>query len=681
MNNPLLTTTDLPLFSQILPNHIEPAIDYILAKNREQLRHLLSQTSTYTWENLIEPLEGLAEALHIIWSPISHLYAVVNKDALRQAYRNCLLKITNYETELSQDVELYQAIKFIAESPNYPLLTAAQQKVITNILRDFRLAGIELSPTQRQRYAEILAQLSSLESRFEEHLLDATDTWQYNLLNKEELDGLPIDTITDAEEKARYAGKSGWLLTLSAPCYNAVMNYANSRLLRQIFYTAYTTRASDQGPYAGKWDNSKIMEEIIELRYELAQLIGFTTFAEYSLATKMAKHPQRVITFLKDLVEKIKPKAKQELLDLKEFAKKTAYIDELEPWDIAYFSEKQRQEIFNFSEENLRPYFSVETVLAGMFQITERLYDVKIKETPLTEVWHPDVKFFTLYNQYDQVQGMFYLDLYARPQKRSGAWMDELRTRRQTLDESLYLPVAYLTCNFHGPSSDQPALLTHDEVITLFHEFGHGLHHLLTEINHRSISGIHGVAWDAVEIPSQLFENWCWQPEALTLYARHYQTSQQLPVDLIEKMLLAKNYQSALQLIRQLELSLFDFYLHLEDQPMNQLSIQEILNKTRAEVAVFPVPSFNRFQHSFAHIFSSSYAAGYYSYLWAEVLSCDIFAKFKEAGIFNSQVSQRFLSKFLAQGGAQDALDLFIDFMGRPPQINSFLQEKGIISP
>lgn len=678
MSNPLLKMTGLPPFAHIRPEHVEPAIDTLLKQNREQLDKLLSSTTHYTWDSLIQPLEEMDDRLNRVWSPVSHMNSVVNSDELREAYNACLSKLSEYATELGQNEALYRGYKAIAESDEFANLDTAQQKIIKNALRDFHLSGVDLPADKKQRYKEIQQRLSSLTTKFEENLLDATHAWHKQITDEAQLSGLPESARAMAKQAAAEKELDGWVFTLDFPSYFAVMSYADARELRSEMHEAYVTRASDQGPNAGQWDNSGVMEEILALRHELARLLGFNNYAERSLATKMAESPEQVLSFLHDLAKRSRPVAEKDLADLTEFARQEHGLEKLEPWDIAYYSEKLRQHKYAISQEDLKPYFPENRVIPGMFEVVKRLYGIDIKEVDGVEVWHKDVRFYEIRDEQGELRGQFYLDLYARPKKRGGAWMDDCRGRMHYSDGTLQYPVAYLTCNLTPPVGDAPALFTHDEVITLFHEFGHGLHHMLTRVDHIGVSGINGVAWDAVELPSQFMENWCWEREALDLIAGHYQSGEPLPDDLYKKMYAAKNFQSGMQMVRQLEFSLFDFRLHREYDPQQGGRIQEILDQVRDEVAVIKPAPYNRFQHGFSHIFAGGYAAGYYSYKWAEVLSADAFSLFEENGIFDHQTGQRFLGAVLEQGGTYEPMELFVNFRGREPKIDALLRHSGI---
>ncbi|RMG34438.1 MAG: oligopeptidase A [Gammaproteobacteria bacterium] len=674
-DNPLLHFEELPPFSEIRSEHVEPAIDWLLAENRRRIAALLDEVGEYpTWENFIEPLEEWEDELERAWSPVSHLNSVMNSEELRAAYNACLPKLSEYATEMGQNERLYQAYKRLAES-DQPL-NEAQRKVLENALRDFHLSGIDLPADKKARYREISQRLSQLTSRFAENVLDCTNAWEKHITDEAQLAGLPDSAKDLAAQMAQQRGKEGWVFTLDFPSYHPVMTYADDRELRYEFYRAYNTRASDQGPHDPKHDNSALMEEILALRHELAQLLGFANYAERSLATKMARTPDEVMGFLHDLGRRSRPQAERELSELRAFATELG-CEDLEPWDVPYYSEKLRQQRYAITQEELKPYFPEQRVIDGMFEVVRRLYGVSFHEVPGVDVWHPDVKFYEIREADGTVRGQFYFDLYARPNKRGGAWMDTCQSRMAT-HERCQIPVAYMTCNFTPPVGDKPALLTHDEVETLFHEFGHGLHHMLTRVDYPEISGINGVAWDAVELPSQFMENFCWEREALDLISGHYETGEAIPQDLYDRMIAAKNFQSAMMMVRQLEFSLFDFRIHLEYDPARGGRIFEILDEVRDEVAVIRPPAWNRFPNSFTHIFAGGYAAGYYSYKWAEVLSADAFSLFEERGIFDRETGQSFLHNILEQGGSRDAAELFRAFRGREPKIDALLRHSGI---
>jgi len=678
MINPLLTNnSSLPLFSQIKPEHIEPAITQLLDEARAVVKQQLKTNTRYTWKNLIEPIENAEDRLNKAWSPVSNMNSVVNTDDLRLAYNACLPKLSEYSTEMGQNERLFNAYQFIANSEEYVSLDSAQKKIIQNALRDFKLSGVDLENEKKQRYKEISQELSRLASNYEENLLDATNAWSKHIRIEQDLEGLPASAMAQAKQTAENQNLDGWMITLQSPSFQAVMTYANDRELRREHYEAYSTRASDQGPENEQWDNSLIMEQILALRHEKAQLLGFKNYAELSLATKMAKKPEDVMNFLEDLADKSWRQARKDLTELHEFAKQHYGIDDLQSWDLGYYSEKMRQHFYQLSQEEVKAYFPITHVLPGLFSVVEKLYGIQISEITDFETWHPDVRFFQINDESGELRGQFYFDLYARTKKRGGAWMDDCVGRKR-FNGNIQIPVAYLTCNFTPPTDNEPSLLTHDDVTTLFHEFGHGLQHMLTKVDHLGVSGINGVEWDAVELPSQFMENWCWEQEALALISGHYQTGEVLPDSLFDKMLAAKNFQAGMIMVRQLEFSLFDFRIHKDYDPEKGGRIYEILEQVRAQVAVIKPPKFNRFAHSFSHIFAGGYAAGYYSYKWAEVLSSDAFSLFEEKGIFDHETGKAFLTTILEKGGTEAAMDLFINFRGRQPSIDALLRHNGI---
>ncbi|WP_415889772.1 oligopeptidase A [Neptuniibacter sp. SY11_33] len=676
MSNPMLEPQLLPAFSQIKPDQIEAAIDQLLADGRATVERILQELSVPSWDSLVAPLEEMNDCLAKAWSPVSHMNSVVNSDELRDAYNACLPKLSQYWTEMGQHQGLYQAFNQLAESEQFAQLSEAQQKVVNNTLRDFRLSGIALNPEEQQRYAELQQKLSELTTKFSENVMDASDDWSKLLTSESDLAGLPPMALAAAKQMAAAKEQEGWLVTLDFPSYLATITYADDRELRKEIYTAFSTRASDQGPGEGKWDNTDVISQLLELRLELAQLLGFGNYAEYSLATKMAENTDQVVQFLTDLAEKSLPVAKQDFEQLCEFAKAEFGAEDLQAWDLAYYGEKLKQAKYSISEEQIRPYFPLPKVLEGLFAVTGKLFDIEMREVDEFDRWHDDARLFEI-SRNGEVIARFFMDLYAREKKRGGAWMDDCRVRRRLNDGSLQLPVAYLVCNFSSPVGDDPALLNHNEVTTLFHEFGHGLHHMLTQIETADVSGINGVAWDAVELPSQFLENWCYEPEALALISGHYQTGETLPQELLDKMLAARNFQSGMMMVRQLEFSLFDFLLHRDYQP-GETVVQEVLNKVRSQVAVITPPEFNRFQHSFSHIFAGGYSAGYYSYKWAEVLSADAFSRFEEDGIFNIDTGADFRKNILEMGGSREPMELFVAFRGREPQVDALLRHSGI---
>ena len=698
----LMSPGALPRFTAIRPEHVEPAVDATLAANRAAIE-LLAVVESPAWDSFVQPIEDMNERLSRLWSPVAHLNAVMNNDVLRAAYNACLPKLSAYGTDLKQDERLYRAYKAVAARPDYVTLSVAQKKIIENILRDFRLSGAELNATDKARFKAIVEELSLLQSKFEENVLDATNAWERLVTDESELTGLPENARAAARQAADQDGKPGWKFTLHMPSYLPVTMYADNRELRRVMYEASVTRASEMGPNAGKWDNSATMQRILALRAEEASLLGFPHFAALSVATKMAESDAEVFAFLRDLAARSRPAAQKELAELRAFAAERFGARELESWDIPYYSEKLRQERYDFSEEDLRPYFPAPQVVGGMFDVVQRLYGLEIHEVKNVELWHQDARFYEIRDQTGTVRGRFYMDLYARTHKRGGAWMDDCMSRKRD-SQGVQIPVAYLTCNFSAPLNGQPALFTHDEVTTLFHEFGHGLHHMLTLVDYPGVAGINGVKWDAVELPSQFMENWCWEKQALDVLAKHHETGAGLPEALYKKMIAARNFQSAMQMVRQLEFSLFDMRMHSGDLIKSRASahgsppspsgrgnegegseveafrkaIQELLEEVRAEVSVTVPPAFNRFSNSFGHIFAGGYAAGYYSYKWAEVLSADAFSKFEENGVFDRRTGEEFLHTILEQGGAMEPMELFVRFRGRKPKIDALLRHCGL---
>ena len=677
MSDPLLENLTLPAFSRIRPEHVEPAIDQLLNEHRALLKSLLEKPGEHTWETLFQPLEEKDDQLQRAWSAVRHLHSVADNEELRRAYNACVPKMSDHDTGLGQNEDLFRACKALAGSDEYSRLDISRRKIIDNALRDFHLSGIDLEQTEKDRYRELQQKLSQLQTRFEENLLDATHGWTRPVTDEALLSGLPDTVVELAAQTARRQDRSGWLFTLEYPSYVPVMTYADDRDFRREMYTAYNTRASELGPNGGKWDNGPLMAEILSLRQELAALLGYGDYAEYSLVKKMADTPEEVMAFLQDLAARSKPVAQQELAALEEFAAGEYGLEDLRAWDIPYYSEKLRQKKFNFSQEDLRPYFPAHQVVDGLFSVVNRLYGLSITCREGVEAWHPDVRYFEIRDDSGRLRGGFYLDLYARPHKRGGAWMDECVVRRLN-DGAVQSPVAFLTCNFTPPVAGKPALLTHDEALTLFHEFGHGLHHILTLVDYAGVSGINGVPWDAVELPSQFLENWCWEREALDLFARHHETGEPLPSELFDSMQQARTFHAGMHMVRQLELALFDFRLHHEQRGHDTGDIQALLDEVRRDVAVIKAPPDNRFQHSFGHIFAGGYAAGYYSYKWAEVLSADAFSRFEEDGIFDSATGRNFLHTILEQGGSREPMDLFVEFRGRKPEIDALLRHSGI---
>ena len=675
MSNPLLDQAGLPAFARIAPEHVEPAVDARLAACRAEIARLTGQIAVPTWETFVEPLEEMDDTLNRTWSPVGHLNGVLNSDALRAAYNACLPKLSDYGTEVGQNEDLFRGYQAVAAQEH---LDPTQRKLVENALRDFHLSGVDLPAEKKARYKAISQELSQLTSKYSENLLDATNAWTLLITDASRLTGLPESALALARQAAEQRGEEGWLLTLDMPSYLPVMTYADDRELRFEVYQAFATRASDQGPHAGRWDNGECMERILALRHELAQLLGFDNYAERSLATKMARSPVEVLAFLNDLAARSVGQARRELEEVRAFAREHHGVDQIEAWDLGYYSEKLRVHRYQISQEELRPYFPLSRVLSGLFGVAERLFGVTIEESQTFETYHLDVRFFEIRDTGTrELRGQFYLDPFARPNKQGGAWMDVCTNRLHTsrFDQ---IPVAYLVCNFTPPVGDRPSLLTHTEVETLFHEFGHGLHHLLTRVDYPAVAGINGVAWDAVELPSQFMENWCWEREPLDLFAAHWETGEPLPADLYARLIAARNFQSAMQMVRQLEFSLFDFRLHLEYDPTRGGRIYEVLEEVRDQVAVIRPPAFNRFAHGFSHIFAGGYAAGYYSYKWAEVLSADAFSLFEERGVFDTATGHAFKERILEKGGSRDAMDLYVDFRGREPTTDALLRHSGI---
>ncbi|MFA0626298.1 oligopeptidase A [Vibrio sp. 10N.222.49.A3] len=678
MSNPLLTFTDLPPFSQIKPEHVKPAVEQVIEECRNKIEQVLEGNTSPSWDNLVAPIEEVDDRLGRIWSPVSHMNSVMNSDELRDAYESCLPVLSEYGTWVGQHKGLFEAYKAIKASEAFSALDQAQQKTITDALRDFELSGIGLPADEQHRYGEISKRQSELGSQFSNNVLDATMGWSKQITDVAELAGMPESALAAAQAAAQAKEQEGYLLTLDIPSYLPVMTYCDNQELRKELYEAYVTRASDRGPNAGKWDNTEIITEQLKLRHEIARMLGFSTYSEKSLSTKMAETPDQVLGFLNDLAVKAKPQGEREVEELRQFAEKEFGVSELNLWDIAYYSEKQKQNLFEISDEELRPYFPESNAVSGLFEVLNRVFGMSVTEREGVDTWHDSVRFFDIFDATGTLRGSFYLDLYAREHKRGGAWMDDCRGRRITQSGDLQTPVAYLTCNFNKPVGDKPALFTHDEVVTLFHEFGHGIHHMLTQVEAGAVAGINGVPWDAVELPSQFLENWCWEEEALSFISGHFETGEALPKEMLEKMLAAKNFQSAMFILRQLELGLFDFTLHTEYDPEVGARVLETLADVKSKVSVLPSLDWNRFSHSFGHIFAGGYSAGYYSYLWAEVLSADAFSAFEEEGIFNTETGNRFLNNILEMGGSEEPMELFKRFRGREPQIDAMLRHAGI---
>lgn len=675
--NPLLLQTDLPRFSAIRPEHVEPAIETILADNRRALERLLASGGPWTWDGLVKPIEDLEDRLEKAWSPVRHLNAVADSPALRDAFKTCLDRLTRYETELGQNRALFEAYRALLDRAEEDGLDAGQRKLLEDRLHDFRLKGVDLADGSRARYAEIQQRLASLQAIFAENLLDATAQWCLPVEDEARLDGLGESDRQRAAAEAKSRGLPGWALTLDPPSYLAVMDKANDREIRRRVYEAFMTRASDAGPDAGRWDNGPIMTEILALRHEGAGLLGYRDFTEQSLATKMADDVDTVFRFLDDLVERVRPAAAREFEELRAFARDEFGLAEPAPWDIPWASERLREHRYELSAEAVREYFPADRAVAGMFRLVDRLYGLRLEEDPGADTWHGDVRFFDIFDGAGEHRGRLYMDLFARREKQGGAWMDECVTRRRR-DDVVQVPAAYLCCNFPPPGRDHPSLLSHEEVLTLLHEFGHCLHHLLTRVDHLRISGINGVEWDAVELPSQFHENFGWDREVLSWLSGHWQTGETLPESMFRRMEQARNFQSAMHMTRQLELSLIDLRLHYEYDGDRGIDPEAVIDDVRRRVRVTPVAPFDRFANGFAHIFGGDYAAGYYSYLWAEVLSADAFSAFEEAGVLDGETGRRFRDNILERGGSRPAGELFRAFRGREPRIDAFLRHRGV---
>jgi len=667
----------LPDFSNLPPDDFISCIQEHINDNEQLLKQLLAQTQGFSWQQLEEPLATAETQLSNSWSLVSHLNAVCSTPALRDIHDQSLQLMTDYHTRLNQNTDLFSAYQSIQSAKSFSQLTVAQQKVITNTLRDFKLSGVALSSEKKIKYQEINQRLSQVESEFEHHVMDATDDWYYLITDENELSGVSAQSKQAFYEAAKEHQQTGWRISLDYPSYHAIITYADNAELRHTIYQAHTTRASELGKKQ-EWDNSSLMVEILQLRHELATLLDYKNYVDYALTTRMAHTSEEVYDFLQQLCDKLKPAAKNEWQTLCDFAEKQGK-SRLEPWDVAYYSEKLRAHTFDFSQEALRLYFPADIVLSGLFLIIGKIFDIKIIEKPNDQVWHQSVSYYVIEDAEGAAIGHLYCDLFPRAQKRGGAWMSDCRSRYTWPDTQIHqLPVAFVTANLTPPQGNQPALLSHDEVTTLFHEFGHALHHLLTRIDYPSINGINNVAWDVVELPSQWLEQWCWQKEALPLFSQQVNTKEPLPDELLNKALAAKNFQAALSLLRQVEFALFDLTIHQKAETIaTSDDIARLLQDIRTTIGVLPIAPFNRFQHSFGHIFSGGYAAGYYSYLWAEVLSCDVFSIFEKAGIFDKITGQRFLECFLSQGAVKEADVLVKDFLGRDPNNQAFLKYYG----
>ncbi len=674
---PELPGHPLPAFSKLGPATIEAEVDEALAAARRTIEAVRASDGPRSWDHVVVPVELALDRLSRSWAPARHLNAVMSNDELRAVYHNCLEKLSRFHTELGHDTALYEAYTAISEGDEYPHLDTAARKVVDDALRDFRLAGVTLPDAERARFAEIEAELAQLHARFEDHVLDATQAWQKPIVREDDLSGLGDDARAMAAAAAERQGVEGWLLTLEAPLFHAVLTRADDRSLRQELYEAWTTRASDQGPHAGECDNGPVMECILALRQEKAALLGFDHYAELALENRMVERPEDVLTFLHDLAGRALPAARAELDELSTFAAEHYGLDALAPWDIPYFSEKLRQQRFSISDELLKPYFPAPRVIDGLFGIAGDLFGLRFEAVDGVDVWHTDVTYYRVLDRNGSDIGGFYFDLYARPNKRGGAWFADCSSRLR-LDGQFQQPVAFLTCNLTPPIDEQPAQFTHDEVLTLFHEFGHGLHHLLTQVDIPSVAGINGVQWDAVELPSQLLENWCWHRAGLDRLAAHVDTGEPLPDATIERLQGSRHFHAALALLRQVEFSLFDFHLHMAQEPLDEAQIRSLLQQVRDQVAVIHPPASNRFAHSFSHIFAGGYAAGYYSYKWAEVLAADAFAAFPTEEPIDAAIGQRFRDAILARGGTRSMRENFREFRGRDPDPEALLRQTGL---
>ena len=672
MDNPLLAQEPLPPFGRIEAAAVEPGISALLAQARGRIEQIASHEPP-TFATVVEPLEALHHRVARTWSPVSHLNAVLNSEALRAAYNACLPLLSAYQTDLAQNERLYKAYNTIA-SHEGATLDPVRRRVLEHALQDFALAGVALPSDAKQRLKALMLELTQLQSKFEENVLDATAAWSHHVTDPAQVRGLNEVVIEQARQRAHEKRTEGWILTLDQPTYVAVVTDAQSAQLRRVFYEAWSTRASDRGPQAGRWDNAPVIEQILARRHEVARVLGFSSFAEYALEKRMVRSPGDVLAFLDELARASRSAALREFAQLRDFAG-----HELEAWDVAYYSERLQQQQHAVSQEALRPYFPLPRVLTGLFEVAERLFGVRIRERSGAPVWHSDVRYFEIDSDGRPV-GSFYLDPYARPHKRSGAWMDEC-VGRMHLAGGDALPVAHLVLNLLPPGTDRPALLTHDDVLTLFHEFGHGLHHLLTRIDFPSLAGINGVAWDAVELPSQFMENYAWNPQVLQRISGHYRSGAPLPADVQERLLATRSFQAGLHMARQLEFALFDFRLHAEYDPERGGRVLELLRDVHRQVAVVPMPQWSRFPMSFGHIFAGGYSAGYYSYKWAEMLAADVFAAFEEHGIFDRATARRYVDTILSQGGSRDPLEAFIAFRGRPPRVEALLKQHGIDAP
>ncbi len=670
MSNPLLDTSSLPRFDEINPGHVLPAIQQLISSHREQLNILLAENSDPNFESLVVPIELMEHELGRVWSPVTHLQSVLGSHDWREAFNQALPLLTEHGTEISQNVRLQRAYAGVGASLAADACES-HRSAVDHALRDFHLAGVDLPEADKDRFKEIMQELAAIQASFEHKVQDAMDAWSLHIESADDLIGVPQQTLDRAADDAAEKQLSGWLLLLSYPTYDAIMTHAHDRQLREKMYRAWSTRGSDQGG-SPEWDNSDNIEKILALRHEAANLVGFDNYAEYSLATKMANSNEEVLDFLRELAARSRDAAEQELSELQEFAGM-----DLAPWDITFWLEKYKQAKFSVSNEELRQYFPAKTVISGLFSLAAKLYDVSLEQGREVAVWHEDARYFSIGNSEGKIIGGFYTDIYARNGKRSGAWIDECISR-QHLNGKTALPVGYLVCNFPPLDDSGLSLLTHDDVVTLFHEFGHMLHHLLTRIDIPSVSGINGVPWDAVELPSQFMENFAWSYEVLSECSSHVETGESLPREIFDRLEQSRTAGAGLAMLRQLELGMFDFRLHAEYQPDNPVPALQMLDDVRNEVSLLQHPEYNRLPHAFSHIFAGGYAAGYYSYKWAEVLAADAFSAFKDAGIFDLETAQRFRHEILEVGGSRDIMDAYIAFRGRKPTIDALLRQDGI---
>ena len=676
--NPLLDFHALPRFDAIRADHVTPAVDALITQARASVERVATDPCPATWESVVEPVTEAFDHLGRAWGTVAYLNAVVNTPELRGAYNANQPKLVDFYTDMAQDLRLYARYRALREGPSFAMLDASQQRLIDNELRDFKLGGAELADVAKTRLKALNEEMADLSTRFEENVLDATNAWSLFVTREEDLVGIPADVMSAAREAADADGEPGWKLTLRMPCYLPVMQYAQNRALRRRLHEGYVTLGSELGANP-EWNNGPVIERILVLRREEARLLGYANYAEVSLVPKMAQTAAEVAAFLRDLSSRARPFAQRDYAELVAFARSDLGLAELAAWDLAFASEKLKADRFAFSEQDVRQYFPEDQVLAGLFRVTETIYGVHIRESSAPK-WHPSVRFFEITGGRGAMVGQFYLDLHARENKQDGAWMDDAINRRRS-GTSVQHPVAYMTCNLSPPVGGRPATFTHDEVITLFHEFGHGLHLLLTRVDTAGVSGIQGVEWDAVELPSQFMENFCWEWEVLSHMTRHVETGLPLPRSLFDKMLAAKNFQSGMATVRQLEAGLFDMLLHAEFDPVARTpwpSPQALLEAVQREVAVVPRAAHDRLLLSFSHIFAGGYAAGYYSYKWAEVLAADAYSLFEESGVLSPSVGARFLDEILARGGSRPAMESFVAFRGRPPQLDAFLSHNGM---